>query len=281
MNGLISWLSKNRAFTIIVSGIYYAAVVRFHEEVSTVSVWFQTRLSLRLYNKVITVLGVALLIACSIYVLTRIFKGDRKILKAFYWCLTMLIAGVAYNTLMVVNVESIHFPQYAILTLPVFALTMSFGETVLIVTLLGAIDEANQFFILSNWKYLDFNDIILNLTGAAIGVLLIFTLYDKKSDSAAHPLQKLIKSPYFVLTASFLSTNLLLYFAGLIKLYPGAEASGALIVLSKIPRPEKFWISFEWGKTYHILNPVEGLTLSAILIACYAFMDYKPRGINP
>lgn len=277
MDRVILWLYKRKAFTLIAAALYYAAVVRFHEEVSIVSVWLQTMLTLRLYNKVISILGILAVAGLSILIFRSIMHGGRKGLKIFYLFFTLLLVGISYNTLLVVNVESIHYVQYALLALPVFALTLNFGETVLIVTLLGAIDEANQHFILHNWKYLDFNDIILNLVGAAIGAMVIFILFKGEAVPIQHKKRSLIKSPFLIITFVSLTVCAFWYYSGILRFYPGAEASKALIVLSNIPKSTKFWISFEWGKTYHILSPLEGLFLSTVLITCYAFMDYRPE----
>lgn len=279
MDRLLLWLYKRKAFTTIVAVLYYAAVVRFHEEVSIVSVWLQTMLSLKLYNKVISIFGALAVSVLSLLIFRSIIQGDRKGLKIFYLFFTLVLVGISYNTLLVVNVESIHYVQYALLALPVFALTLNFGETVLIVTLLGAIDEANQHFILHNWKYLDFNDIILNLVGAAIGAMVIFILFKGESGHIRHSKRTIIKSPFLIAAFVSLAVCAFWYYSGILRFYPGAEASKALIVLSNIPKSTKFWISFEWGKTYHILTPLEGLFLSAALITPYAFMDYKKQ--NP
>lgn len=275
MNRIILWFSRHKVFTVIVSAIYFAAVVELHEEVSKLSVWLQKALSLRLYNKVITIFIILSLLIFLLLIFRKLRDGERRAIKIFYWCFTILITGLTYNTLLVVNVESIHFPQYALLSLPVFALTMNFGETILIVTLLGAIDEVNQFFVFHNWKYMDFNDIILNLIGAAIGALIIFTLYDQKALNISGKHRKLIKSPFLIATVILLVISLGFYFSGLLSVYPGPESAKALIVLSKEPPSKKFWIRYEWGKNCHVLSPVEGLSLASVLIACYSFMDYK------
>lgn len=275
MDRIILWLSRHRVFTVIVSAIYFAAVVELHEEVSKLSVWLQVALSLRLYNKVITILIILSVIIFLILIFRKIREGERRAVKIFYWCFTILIMGIAYNTLLVVNVESIHFPQYALLSLPVFALTMNFGETILIVTLLGAIDEVNQFFVFHNWKYMDFNDIILNLIGAAIGAMLIFTLSDQKALNISGTHRRLVKSPFLIATLVFLVISVGFYFGGLLRIYPGPEAAHALLVLSKELPSKEFWMRYAWGKNCHVLSPVEGLSLAAALITCYSFMDYK------
>jgi hypothetical protein len=66
---------------------------------------------------------------------------------------------------------------------------------------------------------------------------------------------------------------------GLLKFYPGPEASGALIVLSRIPAPATFWIQPTIGNTFHILSPLEGVISAAVIMACYSFMDhFSPAG---
>jgi VanZ family protein len=254
--------------------MYFAAAVLLHEEISKVSVWLQKKLSLQLYNNIISSLSLLLIIILSIFLFIKIKGGDRKTSKIFYWCFTVLMATISYNTLMTTNIESIHFPQYAVLALPVFAITMSFLDSIFLIVLLGAIDEAYQYFVFHNWKYLDFNDIVLNLVGAAIGLLIIFTLFNRNR-YCEYQGWRLKKSTYFIFTSVFLSIFTFLYLSGLLSFYPVPGDSHAIIILSKVPPGDKFWINFDWGKTCHILTPVEGLSLTAFLISCHAFMDSK------
>jgi VanZ family protein len=273
LDRMIRWMDEHRIITVVLAGLYFVAVVTLHEEVSKVSVWLSMRLSLRLYDKTISAFGAVLAVVLSPPILSRIWHDERRAAKIFYWCLTVGLVAASYNVLFVVNAESIHFPQYAILALPVFALTRSFGVTILTVTLLGAIDEANQFFVLKNWTYFDFNDVITNLAGGAIGVLLIFTFSRHRSATRCRPITRLLRSAAFLVTAGLVAAGFALYLLGLLALYPGPHAEGAWIVLSKVPPSATFWIRMTWGRTYHILTPIEGLALWAVLSGCYAFMD--------
>lgn len=77
--------------------------------------------------------------------------------------------------------EAIHFIQYAFLAIPVFALTLRPSQTVFWAALMGALNEAYQYFVLypdNREVYFDFDDIVLNLIRAGIGVVMIFTLSD-------------------------------------------------------------------------------------------------------
>jgi len=280
MDRLIQWCRRHRVLTGAAAGLYFAAVVLLHEEASKISVWLQGRLSLRLYDTLISALGVVSAIALSPLVVASVGRADRRGLKIFYWGFTAFLVVASYNTLLVANLESIHFPQYALLAVPVFALTTSFGTTVLAVTLLGAIDEAYQFFVLKNWKYLDFNDIILNLVGAGIGALLVFTFSTRRPAAGSRPLWRLVRSPLFLATLLVAAAGYLLYLLGLLTLYPGPAAAGAWIVLGKVAPSDTFWIRLPWGRTYHVLTPIEGLVLVALLTGCYAFMDSEASPSN-
>lgn len=278
MDRLIQWLRQHRVLTVAAAGLYFAAVVLPHEEVSKVSIWLQNRLSLRLYDALISAFGGGVAIALSPLVVASIRRGARRGLQVFYWCFTAFLVGASYNTLLVANLESIHYPQYALLAVPVFALTTSFGQTVLAITLLGAIDEAYQFFVLENWKYFDFNDIILNLVGGGIGVLLVFTFSTRRPAARTRRLWRLVRSPLFLATFLVVAAGFLLYLLGLLKLYPGPDAAGAWIVLSKVASSDAFWITLPWGRKYHVLTPIEGLVLAGVLTGCYAFMDGEGAG---
>lgn len=275
MNALILWLNERKVIALITSLLYFAANVLLHEKVSKISVWLQKSLTLKLYNTVITIFSISVAIFFSIYPLLKFQQAERKVLKVFYLFFAFLLAAVSYNTLIASNIEAIHFPQYAFLTLPVFALTMSFSETLLSVSLLGALDEAHQYFILKNWTYFDFNDIFLNVIGGCLGVAFLFIVLNKETLLSRQNPRGLMKSPAFVITAGLLMAALVLGAVGLLQVYPAHDGSKAFILLSKKPPPESFWISFKWGKRYHILSPIEGIALYGVLIGCYTFMDRK------
>jgi hypothetical protein len=280
MDRLIAWLSERKLFTAVLACTYLMVVILFHRDVSAIFDWLSEKLSFKVYNDLIFLISLIVMVVCGVFVLMRIVKGEHRCLKMIYWIFTAFLVVVSYKMLVVFNVENIHFPQYAVLTLPVFALFKHFGETVFWVTLSGAFDEAYQYIVLYRKNigvYLDFNDIVLNLIGAGIGVAFIYSLSDLKSESLAfhsNSSRKWNKFIIFTITASILFGGLSLYAAGILRLYPDANAPNALIVLSTIPAPTQFWTIPTYGKPFHTFHPVEGLFFSAILIACYSFMDY-------
>jgi hypothetical protein len=126
--------------------------------------------------------------------------------------------------------------------------------------------------------YLDFNDIVLNLIGAGIGVAFIYTLLDLKSESLAfhsNSSRKWNKFIMFTVTACIVFGGISLYAGSILRFYPEVNAPNARIVLSRIPAPTQFWIIPTYGKPFHIFHPIEGMLISAVLIACYSMMDYS------
>jgi len=281
MGSLISYLSKRKIFTVILAGIYLSFVVFYHRKVSNIFDWLRDVFSFKVYNDVIFDINLMIMLIFSCFVFIKVIKGERKVKMTVFWGYNLLLILLSYKVLITVNIETIHYIQYAILTLPVFALVLRYWETVLWVTLLGALDEAYQYFVLyrdNNEVYLDFNDIILNLIGAGLGVVLIYTLMHEKfktsSDMKAGT-RSWYRSPVLAITMVLLLTGLFLYSAGFLRSYPGEDAKGALIVLSRKPASKEFWTIPQKSKPYHAVSPLEGMITLAFLAASYSLMDKR------
>jgi hypothetical protein len=281
MNRLILWLSKRRRVAALIAAIYFVPSVLCHDWIEKFAVTLEKKLSLAVFNAIMTAGGLAASLILSTLILTAIKSSSHRYLTTTYWCLTMGLAILSYNTLIVKNIEIVHYPQYALLALPVFALTLRAGETVLWVTLLGAVDEAYQYLVLHRARptIYDFNDIILNLIGGAVGVVFLVTCFDRNSASnsrSSYSVGKLIESAGFRIIGGLLFSGLLLYLAGLLRPYPEQKTSGALIFLGRGAPPAGFWRApGPPYKTFHILHPAEGAVLIIAILAVYVYMDYR------
>jgi hypothetical protein len=282
---LLSRFYERKLFAAVTAGLYFAAVVLCHQEVSKIVEWMNERLSFKVTNNLMLEVSIVITLIFAVLTIIGIRNGEHKHLQIALWLFTAALVVVSYKMLIIFNVENIHYLQYALLTVPVFAIVTRYGETVFWVTLLGALDEAYQYFVLYPDRkefYFDFNDIVLNLVGAGIGVAFIYTLLNVKANPFTFdfPLRrKWYRSPAFLVTAIISFGLFTLYVTGLLKFYPGPEASGALIVLSRIPAPATFWIEPKVGNTFHILSPLEGVVSAAVIMACYSFLDrFSPAG---
>jgi len=281
MSKLINWLSERRLLTIILVAAYFVPNVLCHDLVQNLSVKIEGMLSLPVYEIALSSLGIVTLAILSWLTFLKLKDGPRKLLKATYWSLTVVLVVVSSNTIMAKDIEMVHFPQYAILTLPFFALTRRFGETAAWVTLLGAVDEGYQYLVLHRgWVGIyDFGDVVLNLIGAGIGVVLILSLVHVNPASnpvSSYSFRNLIKSPALLITAGLIICGILLYVTGVMQLYPGEKASPARIYLNRGAAPAQFWLRpATLRKTFHIVSPGEGILLVVILLAVYVIMDFK------
>ena len=89
-------------------------------------------------------------------------------------CLAVVIA-VAQALIVVNGIEAIHYPQYALMAWLLVRTGLGLERSWLTATALGAVDEIWQWQTLPRAVpgYLDWNDILLNAVGAALGVLVV------------------------------------------------------------------------------------------------------------
>ncbi|MCB0476370.1 MAG: hypothetical protein KDC69_11885, partial [Flavobacteriaceae bacterium] len=102
------------------------------------------------------------------------YSKERNKLR-IYLLFNTLFAIVVVKTLFVINIELIHFPQYALFAILVFPLARCYNSTLLWSFQAGALDEAYQYFYLApnDTSYYDFNDLITNLVGASFGLIFL------------------------------------------------------------------------------------------------------------
>ncbi len=274
----MNWLSHHKRSTTVLALAYLVANIFTHETVQHIAKWIQDSLTPAGTNTLVTVIALLLLPVAAVIIFIRLRHSRQKFLKIFYCVVTAAFVVMTYTRMFMINTESIHFIQYALLAIIVFAVRPRFGETVLMVTILGAIDESYQYWVLNRHQpqYLDFNDMILNLEGAAIGVLALAVLLRPNADAAPEPsysLGRFLKSPAFLIATGIALVAGLLAVLGEVALYC---ESGAWIVLRSIgPPPADFYTTSYWGKTCHVLMPWEGLLMIAGMTAFYVFLDFR------
>jgi hypothetical protein len=165
------------------------------------------------------------------------------------WGLVWLVALIVLaQALIVVNgIEAIHYPQFALMAWLLARTGLRLEVAWLLGTALGAIDEVWQWQTLPRAVpgYLDWNDIILNALGAALGVLIVVRL-------------RHARVPEPVLPAAW---------AG------GAVAVASLAALLTGPLVERpFYRLTPGGRWFHLLGPFEA-------VVCLAAIWWIVRGL--
>lgn len=273
MKALILWLSRRRLVNIILLISYFLVVVLPHEEVGLLTVQIFGHFSRNTYNLIILLIGTIGLLIYLIPIYKNIKEGRDKQLKLFYLFLTILLVVLTFNTLFVINIEIVHFLQYAIMAILLFPLTMRYGETLYWATLLGAIDEGYQYFYLSPHRtdYYDFNDVVTNLLGAALG-LVFLRIFDL--GKIGIPWQKWYKSVPLWTTVILTIGFSILYYCQLVFIYPSKSGEISIFTLVKVV-PEGFWSVVHPNVTYHVMMPGEGIVWVFVLILTYYGLDRK------
>ena len=121
------------------------------------------------------VLGVVGVVA----VLARRARGaPARVPTVALWGALLAIAVGCHGTLVTIDIEVIHYPQYALVAVLLAAALDAdrqrrwLLEVVLISALLSVIDEAWQYFhSMKPAQYFDFNDLVLNQIGTLAGLL--------------------------------------------------------------------------------------------------------------
>ncbi len=274
MKKLIDWLSKHRLINIQIALIYFLFMVLSHDTATKIADWLKRTLTLQTYNLVITIAVTICLILMMTYIIRVIpeIKAYRK--KLIYPVVSILLMIVAYKFLLVVNIEAIHFFQYALLAILIFPLIKSYGDTVIWATLLGIVDETYQYIILNPaFQYFDFNDIILNLLGAGLGVsiMALFVLSD-----SSELLHRKLFSPGIITVVLITLLMGILVSLNILKLYPDESPTNNFfsIILNRAQPSGTFWTELYGDRVYHILSPREGIIIILALLFFYKTLDY-------
>lgn len=166
-------------------------------------------------------------------------QGDCRISIRRSLLLVTAVLAYALAMLAVNGIEAIHLPQYLLMVLMLAAAGLGLESAWLVATLLGALDEMWQWQLLRRARpeYFDWNDVVLNASGAALGVLVA---------------RRLRWGGVGRLLPTRMAVGLLLVAAGL------ALVSGPVI-------PEPFYRFSPAGRWFHLASATEAAALMAVL----------------
>lgn len=273
---LFEWLAAHPRCTTVVTLIYLAYVILSHDLMQQPAYWAQGQLSHERWNHLVTCVAVPILAAFCVWLLAHIVRHPRWMLAGFYLLITVALMAAAFRSLLVMNIEIVHYPQYAILSALTLAICRSFTATMIWATLAALLDEGYQYFYLyaSRGIHFDFNDVVLNGIGAGFGLVLVFCVAGPRSRSVFDsPIGfRLLQSKAVWLAAAALTMCTVLALTQRLRLLAPTDGSWA-IVLRRGGPSSAFWTPTTWGKTYHEIQPLEWLAVAAALILLYGLLD--------
>jgi len=227
------------------------------------------------FKDLVPFVAVASGLALATWVLWMARRSPRPGPVLGYWLIWIACIALSDSFLTFSVPEYAHYPQYAALAwLLARALDpdrsrLVVGKVLFWATFLGMVDEVQQYVWIapSYGEYLDFNDILANLLGAAAGVLIYygFAPAENFKSERRFPLLEILLSALLCVgvAAGFQSGRLSATPASLVQ--PGGLDRGAdgVLRLYLQRRPGAFG-SFNAGPyrgRYWVLDPLSGLAL--------------------
>ena len=210
-------------------------------------------------------------------------RGKRSYLL-FFWGAVGIAAYVANRFLLVVHLERIHYPQYALLAAILLLWIRNAYCVLKITTCLGIVDELYQWYFLSpnrRTTYIDFNDMVLNLLGGLMGILIVFSLkylreehkndYSKLGEGYQPVMNTLTpRKIYKIVVLSFLGLAIpsLVFPSLLVSVFQ--DVYQAFLVSYQVGKGN-FLITSSECLSYHVLTPIEGGCLLILLLIASRF----------
>jgi len=218
------------------------------------------------YNLIILGLATALCLGFLFW----FYKGlkhtspkERKITIA-YLLLTLVLIIVSINVIMVINIELIHIVQYAIFAILLFPLIGRYFDVLFWTTFFGALDELYQYMYLAptSTDYFDINDVIINMLGAAMGLILVRSqgVFQNKAD------KPMLKSSWFWGIAAIFGIIFTLWITSQLTFYPNGEDVMFEFIRDFQPG---FWRKIHPNVLFHVIQPLEGLVILILLFISY------------
>ncbi len=261
---VLDWLSRHPLINGIVITLYYLAVVLPHKRFGTfLNTQVFKGITRTEYNQIVLVIASIILIIFSGILIRNLNSHKQRKLISTYLVLNILLAAVVMCYLFVINIEVVHYPQYALFAIISYPLLNNLHQSLIWTTIAGAIDEAYQYFYLApkDTYYYDMNDVVTNLIGAVFGLLLIWS-YGRHN----HRNTPFFKSSGFYAICGVLLVVLIACWSGLLSIYPSDTSSYQLLR----QWPEGFWTSAKFDVNYHIIQPLEGAVIVVVLWFIYS-----------
>ena len=272
MNRIYNWLNAHPVVNVSILFIYFLAVVLPHKRFGTflnntvvgaLGIDNNTSDGRQLYNLLALGIATALLIGVLYFFFNNSKEHTKRNRIWGYTIITTVLAGLVLKFLFVVNIEFVHYPQYALFAILAFPLIQNYHQTLIWTTIAGALDEAYQYFYLApkDTSYYDMNDVITNLIGAVFGLLFIWSC---KIDEERNP--RFVRSSAFIGIVIIAITISVCCVTGILSIYPSDQTEYQLLR----EWPSEFWSTAHPNVIYHIILPLEGLIYVIVLWLFYS-----------
>jgi hypothetical protein len=278
LRAALDWFAGHRVLTILLCWIYFFWVAAAHDLVQQIAYALREDIGKERWAALVAgvcVLGAAVLCWRVVPALRR---SEVRGPATWAWWGSIALMVACFFTLFATNIEAIHFIQYAVLAVPLFALTRRVGVTVLLVGILGALDEWHQYsFIFENWRIRwDVNDVVMNVLGGLSGVAAIVAFGRPGRVTAGNPGlgAAAIWGPLALTTVVVAAGSAVMLGTGDMDLYREEGERHAFIQLSREAAPTERWEDPYWGRRHYVLHPGVGIAICLLLTAAFTGLDH-------
>lgn len=264
MRAYIDWMAQRPWLNILLIVFYYIAVVAPHKRFGAFlnDVVFKG-ITRDQYNLYVMILASAVLVLFAWLFIKQSSRQLERNMLWMYMVVSVVLSVLIIKYLFVINIEVIHFPQYAAFAILIFPLLRNYNSTMLWTTIAGSVDEAYQYFYLAplDTGYYDWNDVVTNLIGAVYGLLLIGSF-----GIANRPNVPWYRSTGIYAFIIMVIAVWVMWYTGYMSIYPSQDSTIQLV--SK--ELDGFWHTVPPKVTYHVVRPVEGVMMVMILWVFYS-----------
>lgn len=158
--------------------VFYLYSAFYHKRINDFIDIFYKKYSFALTNRIFLFILVCPFVLSLIVFLIFLLRRNIKALVLSILISLMPIL-IYYFLFFVSNIEAIHYIQYAIVAFLLMNISKNPFYSFLGTLILGVVDECYQYFVLYKGQsgvYLDFNDMLFNIHGALIGILVHFLI---------------------------------------------------------------------------------------------------------
>ena len=271
MNRILLWLEENRAISVVLVLGYFFLVVLPHKRFGTwINRFFLSKngtlqLTIPEYNKLIAGISTTVLVIASIVLFKALRKNQEWKKVIFYLISSVVFAVILIKTMFFINIEMVHFPQYAFLAILIFPLSYRYQSALIWATIAGTLDEGYQYFYLApdETGYFDFNDVVTNLIGATFGLIIL-----KALDIREKQVLSFFKRSEVLGLISLTTILVILYLMKVWSIHP-TEGVPFPIVQKELT---SFWTEAAHNVTYHVMRPFEALIIVPSLWIYYRWL---------
>ena len=280
--------SAVRLLSLVLGLLYSYYIIYWHEVYVDMAVRKLEDIGLAAFNTMVMKVVLGISGSLCLFIAWRLkwqYKHQRRPQNVLHGLLifTVLIGlWMTAHTLLLLemNVELIHVPMYAILAFFLFFAFRHWTMIVLVALPIMLYDEWYQYIVLhAHYEtYYSFNDVMCDVLGLAVGLLLLAILGFYPARRRLHAMEWVYLSA-ISLSALYLAW---LWHKGILIGYQADELLHTRFIFNQLLNPTQLWQIHSYTyKEYMVLKPIMGVSVvfGSCFALCLAGLFFRERSL--